>query len=345
MKRIAIDLGSSTTKIYMPGCGVVLTEATCIAVEEYEERGEKRIEVKACGDKARAPSGRSAVNTHIVYPVSEGEIVHEALAACLLEYFLSKIEITRRKARHTEVMFIVPCGIKRESKLKYKRLADECGIEMAYFTLVPFAAVLGHNVAINESTPMFSLDIGHTVTNMAALSKDGIISGLSINLGGGNIDVRIIDDFAENANFKMGALTAERVKKTVGSLLRDDNKMTVADGREVSSGAPASVSVNSGRIYKIITACVDKILEYVRIVLSKLPAEVASGVMRGGIYLSGGMMKLDGLPEYIGEKLQIPVNMPEESGLAAVIGGGAILSDDEMLERLATVEEDVVSED
>ncbi len=34
MNKISVDLGSGVTKIYMPGCGVVLKEATCIAVEE-----------------------------------------------------------------------------------------------------------------------------------------------------------------------------------------------------------------------------------------------------------------------------------------------------------------------
>ena len=57
MKRISVDLGSGVTKIYMPGCGVVLMEATCIAVEQRVENGEKTLTVKAYGDKARALSG------------------------------------------------------------------------------------------------------------------------------------------------------------------------------------------------------------------------------------------------------------------------------------------------
>lgn len=338
MKRIAIDFGSGVTKIYMPGCGVLLTEATCIAVEEYEELGEKKLGVKAYGNKARALSGRAAVNTHIVNPVFEGDIVHENLAAHLLLYFLEKIEITPRKARHTEVIFLIPCGAKAEVKEKYHRLADACGLEMAYFTFTPFAAVLGHNVIISESTPMFSLDIGYSITNIAAFSQDGIISGLNVNLGGGNIDVHLIDDLAENSNFKIGALTAEKLKNTVGSLLDDDNKMCVVDGRDAASGAPASLAVNSGMIYPIITAYVDKILEYVQLVISKLPPDVASAIMRGGIYLTGGLIKLDGLSEYIEEKLGIPVNVPEEPQLAAVIGGGAILASADLCERLAIVD-------
>lgn len=338
MKKIAVDFGSGVTKIYMPGCGVVLMEATCIAVEEYEEGGKKKVGIKAYGDKARALSGRAAINTRIVNPVSEGDIVNEELAEKLLEYFLKKIEIPYKKAKRTEIIFILPCGTKRDIRIKYLNLAQNCGFSTVYFTLTPFAAVLGHNVEIGESTPMLSLDIGRSIANIAAFSRDGIIAGLSVNLGGGNIDVHLIDELAENNNIKIGGLTAERLKNTVGSLLDDDNKMMEVNGRDLRSGAPASVPVYSGQIYEVITTYIDKILEYVLSVMSKLPAEVASSIMHDGIYLSGGLLKMDGLAEYIGKKLSIPVNMPEEVQLAAVIGGGAILSSDELLDSLATVE-------
>lgn len=337
MKRIAIDMGSGLTKIYMPGSGVVLNEATCIAVEEiFAADGQKKFTVKACGDRARALSGRAAQNTLIVNPVSEGDIIHPNLAAHLLSYFLEKVEITGRKLKRAEAIFVIPCGLGEQIKNKYRRLAADVGFETAYFTLTPFAAVLGHNVSISESTPKFSLDIGCTITNIAAFSQDGIIAGLNVNLGGSNIDKQIIDELAENSAFKVGALTAEKLKNTVGSLLHDDNKMAVVDGREVNTGAPASLCVNSEKLLPVVAAFADKILEYVQLVISKLPPDVTSAVMRGGIYLTGGVMGLDGLPEYIEKKLNIPVNLPEEPRLAAVIGGGAILSDDSLLDRLAT---------
>lgn len=336
MTRLAIDFGSSVTKIYMPGSGVVLMESTCIAVEQVVDGNEKKLSIKAYGDKARALSGRSAVNTHIINPVFEGDIVHENLACCLLEYFLEKVGVTKRKAKRTEVIFILPCGCEPDVKEKYRLIADECGICSIYFTITPFASLLGHNVAISESTPMFCIDIGYGLTNIAALSQDGLISGINVNLGGGNIDVHIIDWLAENKNLKIGTLTAERIKNTVGSLLHDDNKMMVVDGREVTSGAPASVAVNSSNFYELICTYVDKILEYVTAIMSKLSAEVSSGIMRGGIYLSGGLIKMDGLAEYIEEKLKIPVNLPEEPQLAAVIGAGAILANDDLFDILAT---------
>lgn len=336
MKKLAIDFGSGTTKMYMPGCGVILYEATCIAVEEYKTQNGTSYTVKAYGDKARALFGRAAQNTRIINPVFEGDIVNENLASHLLGYFLEKVELPYRKARRTQAVFILPCGAKKELKAKYRRVAAECGLENVSFVLAPFAAVLGHNVSIPESTPQFSLDIGYSLTNMAAFSQDGIISGLNINLGGGNIDLHITDYLADTAGVKIGAATAERIKNTVGSLLHDDNKTIVIDGRDANSGAPTSISVNSGMIYDIITAYVNKTLEYVKHIISNLPPEVSSAVMRGGIYLSGGLMRMDGLAGYIGKELQMPVNLPEEPRFATVIGGGIILSDWNLFDRLAT---------
>ncbi len=339
MKKIAVDFGSGFTKIYIPGCGVVLREATCIAVEQFVSDGENTFAIKACGDKARALSGRAAVNTRIINPVVEGDIVNEILAARLFAYFLEKIEITYKKARRTEVMFVLPCGLSGEVRGKYRKIAEECGIGSVYFTLTPYAAVIGGNAIISESTPTFSLDIGHSLTGIAAFSQDGIVSGLSVNLGGANIDAHIIDELAENHNLKIGGLTAERLKNTVGSLLEDDNRTTVVDGRAVSDGAQTSLFVGSGQIYEVITTYVDKILEYVALVISKLPEEAASAVVRGGIYLSGGLAKMDGLADYIREKLNIPVTEFEEPQLAAVIGGGAILSDYALTEKFAIGED------
>ena len=139
----------------------------------------------------------------------------------------------------------MPCGAKEGLKEKYLDVAYECGIGRVYFTQTPFAAVLGHNVTLSETSPVFSLDMGYGITNIAVVSLDGIIAGLSVNLGGGNIDVHLMDYMAENFRLRIGALTAERIKNIVGSLLEDDNKRAVADGRDLDGGTPSSAAVNS----------------------------------------------------------------------------------------------------
>lgn len=334
MIKLAIDLGSWVTKIYKAGCGVVLAEPTCAAVEQLPGSGS--YTVKFLGEKARALSGRSAQNTHIINPVVDGDIVQPEIVARLLSYFLGEIEISSRRARRAEVIFVLPCGAKPELKQKYFRLADDCNIGKVYFTQAPFAAVLGHNVPLSESTPVFSVDIGYGLTNIAAFSLDGVISGMSLNLGGGNIDVHLMDYMAENYNLRIGALTAERLKNNVGSLLPDDNKLMVVDGRDAASGAPASVAVTTSQICDVITLYVDKIIEYIVLMISQLPAEVASSVMHSGIFLSGGLCKMDGIAEYFSQKLNITANTFDEPQLAAVIGAGMIISSDRLIEKAAS---------
>lgn len=333
MNRLVIDVGSWVTKIYMLGCGVVLSEATCVAVS-----GDRAVEIKAFGDTARALSGKAAQNTRIVNPVCEGDIVQPALFAALLKYFLEKIEITPRKAKQTEVMFVVPCSATKKLRAKYLNAADECGIGRVYFTRTPFAAVLGHNVSLSKTVPMFCVDVGYGKTDIAVFSLDGIISGFTVNLGGGNIDVHIMDMLAENFSVKVGATTAEKLKNIVGSLLEDDNKMTVVGGRDAESGAPSQTAIDSSQLEEVIKLYVDKIIEYARTVLSELPEEVSSAVVEGGIYLSGGLTKMDGFPQYFGKQLGIKVNESEEPALASVIGGCTIMSSPFLCSRVATLD-------
>ena len=335
MNRLVIDFGSWTTKISILGCGVVLSEATCVAIQSDSEGN---VTLKAFGDTARALSGRAAQNTRIVNPVCEGDIVQPNLLAALLAHFLEKIEITPRKAKQTEIMFIVPCSASKKLRKTYLKIARECGIGRVYFTRTPFAAVLGHNVALSATSPVFCVDVGYGKTGISVFSLDGIISGFTANLGGGNIDVHIMDLLSESFNIKIGALTAEKLKNVVGSLFEDDNKMMVVTGRDGRSGEPAQAAVNSAQLEEVIKLYVDKIIEYVRTVLSELPAEVSSAVVSGGIYLSGGLSEMDGFPQYFSKGLEIKVNVCEEPALASVIGGSAVLSSPDLCAKIATVD-------
>ena len=335
MNRLVIDVGSWITKISILGCGVVLSEATCVALQS-DVNG--NVTIKAFGDTARALSGKAAKNTRIVNPVCEGDIVQPNLLSALLRHFLEKIEITPRKAKQTEVMFVVPCSASKKLRKKYLAVAQDCGIGRTYFTRTPFAAVLGHNVTLSKTTPVFCVDVGYGKTDISVFSLDGIISGFTANLGGGNIDVHIMDLLAENFNIKIGALTAEKLKNVVGSLYEDDNKMTAVIGRDCDSGEPSQIAVNSEHLDEVIKLYVDKIIEYVRAVLSELPAEVSSAVVGDGIYLSGGLTKMDGFAEYFENGLEIKVNVCEEPSLASVIGGCAVLSSPYLCAKVATVD-------
>ena len=235
MIKLAIDLGSSVTKIFRIGSGIVLAEPSCVAVSSGTNV------VKAIGEEAKLLIGKTAEYTTIVSPVFESDIVNENMAAVMLAYFLQKIEIGPSQAKKTEVVFSVPCGASEELLDKYYRLSDACKFGSVRFAEVPFLSAFGQNLTLSETNPVFVIDIGGGCTNIAAFSLDGIIAGVSLNIGGGNIDSHIIDKIAESFNLKIGLQTSEKIKNTIGSLYKNDNDGMVVNGRDITSGRPQNI--------------------------------------------------------------------------------------------------------
>ena len=159
MIKLAIDFGTSVTKIYKLGSGIVLAEATAVTVQK--DTGE----IRAFGNEAKRLLGKTAEQTDVCFPVYEGEIVSERLAGALLEYFLRKVV---KRGTSVEALFCVPCGYKVESREKVYRVAKAAGIGRVNFAETPFLSVLGQDVPLSESNPVFAIDIGAGVTSIAA---------------------------------------------------------------------------------------------------------------------------------------------------------------------------------
>ena len=274
MIKLAIDLGSSVTKIYRAdaGSGVVLAEPSCVAVSGVNR------EITAIGKDAKKLVGKTAEFTEIVFPVYEGEIVDMRLAEAMLKEFLSRIGIRPSVLKRSFTVFSVPCGASAKLREDYAALAEECGLKRLCFVEAPFLAALGADAVLSEANPVFCLDIGGGVTNAAVLSLDGIIAGLSMNVGGNNMDANIIDRIEACKGLHIGALTAERVKNEIGSLAVGARGATVVEGSLVSAMRPGSVSVQASEIEPCIRIYIDKILEYASLVLQK----TARGSRGGG---------------------------------------------------------------
>lgn len=336
MVKLAIDLGTTLTKIYRAdtNSGVVLAEPSCVAVVG---RDEERI--RAIGKEAKNLIGKTAEYTSIIYPVYEGEIVHPGLAKAMLKEFLSRIDVKPSALKRAHVLFSVPCGASEKSVEAYANLAEECGLKKVWFVEQPYLCALGGGAVFHDNDPVFCLDIGGGVTNTAVLSADGIISGISMNVGGNNMDANIISKLSKKNNLLVGALTAERIKNDIGSLAETALGTVVAEGSSTLTRQPASASVSASDLTDCIRVYIDKVIEYATAVLQNLPAEVSATVNRGGVYLSGGVMKLQHVPQYIGNKLGMRFRICEEPQFATVLGGGVLLSDKELLHRFARVVE------
>lgn len=325
MLKLAIDLGTAVTKIYRIGYGIVLAEATCLTVSR--ETGE----IRAFGNDAKRLLGKTAELTEMVFPVAEGEIVHERYAAALLEFLLGKVA---KRAFSSEALFCVPVGISPAAREGYYRVAKAAGISRVSFVPSPFLVALGQDVPLSESNPVFAIDVGAGKTSAAIFSLDGVIAGINMCVGGNNIDTRIIDHVAETCDLKLGPQSSERLKIAVGSLLAGDNQSAVVNGRDFKTGRPRAASVSSGEILPPIRHYLDMILDYSLRLMSRVPAEVAASLCKNGVYLAGGTCALAGFAEYVSEKLNMDAHLAPDVHTAVVLGGGRVVGSDLLKEKL-----------
>ena len=336
MIKLAIDLGSSMTKIYRAdtNSGVVLAEPSCVAVVGANQ------DIKAIGKEAKNLIGKTAEYMQIIYPIYEGVIVDMRLAVVMLQDFLSRIGIAKSALRHAQILMNVPCGFGGQLLTDYEILAEECGLKNVRFVEQPYLGALGGGAILSETEPIFCLDIGGGVANAAVISANGIISGIAINVGGNNMDANIISKIANNNKLLVGALTAEKIKNEIGSLSPSALGTVVAEGSSLETYKPSAASVQAGDLTECIRVYVNKIMEYAVEVLRILPAEVAAIVNRNGVYLSGGVMKIPHVPQYIGANLGMRQRASEEPQFATVLGGGVLLRDPVLLRHFAKKIED-----
>ena len=329
MIKLAIDLGSSLTKIYRADAnnGIALFEPSCVAITGEDEK------ICAIGKEAKKLLGRTTGGMHIVYPIYEGMIADGDLAARMLKEFIARAELSS-SVRRSETVFAVPCGILDEQLLEYKQLAKDCGFKKTHFVEIPYLAVYGSGIALSDERPVFTIDIGAGVTNIAVVSSSGMNAGISINVGGNAMDYSIAECVAGVKGLNIGTLTSERIKNEIGTLSENARGTTIAEGSSAQNYMPASVSVHAQEIVSCMRMYIDKVIEYAQLVLNQLPAEVAADIHRSGVLLSGGVSKLPHLKEYFERCLRMPVVIADSPHFAVARGGGVVLRDKKLLSRI-----------
>lgn len=327
--KFAIDFDSYYTNMYKIGSGLVLSEPTVAAVED----GADGV-VKAIGLEANKLIGKTTKNTKTVFPVFEGEIVNERIATELLSGFMKKVGCSG-KFFSLEGVFSVPCGIDAAMIEKYRKVAKNCGFSKISFIEAPLLSALGQRIPLSDSKPFFVIDMAGGTTNIAAVSLDGVIAGVSVNFGYNKISADIIDFVAENFGLQIGLLTAEKLKKEIASLDSCDGLSTIINGRNIKTGTPMALSIKAMELFESVKIYFDKIAEIALSVLKKLPPEVSAEIRHSGIYISGICSSVYGLASYYKEKFDMEINLAENGLMNVALGGGAVLADSVLKKKLS----------
>ena len=178
------------------------------------------------------------------------------------------------------------------------------------------------------------INIGGGTTDIAILSLGDIVNSKSIRVAGDLFDQDIIKYVKNKYKLIIGERTAEDVKIKIGTVYPEEKKekMTIR-GRDMVTGLPNSITVNSKEIEESLKDSVHKIVLATKSVLEETLPELSADIVTKGIVVTGGGALLTGLKKLLEEELKVPIKIAD-SPLTCVVDGTAIMLDNiKLLEK------------
>ena len=331
--NLAVDLGTANTLVYVKGKGIVLSEPSVVAVRT-DSRSRNRI--MAVGAEAKNMLGRTPGNIVAIRPMQDGVIADFEVTEAMLRHFIQKVH-RRSKFIRPKIIIAVPSGITQVEKRAVKESAESAGAREVYLIEEPMAAAIGAGLPITEPICNMVVDIGGGTTEVAVISLAGIVYSRSIRVAGNKLDSAIMQYIKRNYNLLIGERTAEMIKTSIGNAYPDPEDLETIEvkGRDLVSGIPKILAIDSEEIRGAISEQIDAILETVKIVLEQAPPELAADIVDRGIVLTGGGALLKNLDKLLREETGLPITVTEDPLSTVVMGSGKVLETIDILKEIS----------
>lgn len=310
--HVAIDIGTSKTRIYVERLGVIFDEATVLAVDY------KTKKVVAVGDQAKKFIGKLSGSVSIKYPLKRGVITDMTILRTFLAHVLQKHKNDIKDSIVTLACPISVTSFERESLVS---TIKELGVAFVDVQDDIKLAVLGAGFDILKSDAFLCLDIGSGKSTVGIVSYNETVISKWSKIGGSSIDLEIVKYLKAKKQLSVGDITAETIKNTVGSLIKNKNVLkTTAYGYNMTSGLPSNIEISEDDLSKIIVNAFNNLTLLITSALEDAPNEVAGDVIKNGLIVTGGVAQFPGVKYFFEEYFEIPVFVAKSSGNCVING-------------------------
>lgn len=326
-KKIAIDLGTANTLVFVPKKGIVVNEPSVVAISLKDRK------VLAVGNEAKQMLGRTPDTIIAQKPLKDGVIADYRTTESMLRYFINKA-LGGVRLFAPEVMIAVPAGITSTERRAVIDATLQAGAKAAYIIKQPIASAIGAGIPIGSASGHMIIEIGGGTSEIAVISLGGIVANTSVRIGGTKFDAAIMEYVRRKHNLAIGERTSEELKISIGSALPLAKPLSMdVRGRDVITGLPRTISVTSDDITEAIQTELHDLIDAVKSVLQETPPELAADVIEKGMVLSGGSGQLRNLDELLSRATDVPTYVAEDSLLNVVRGTGIALENLESYKR------------
>lgn len=265
---VAIDLGTVNTLVYVVGRGIVVEEASAIAIS----RGSGQV--TAVGESADALTGKEPQDIEVIHPLRDGVIADLDATVAMLQAFLRQARLRRRLGRTAAVIClpVEATWVERRSVVAAaEALKPRCSVQLVD---EPVAAAAGAGFDLAAGSGAFIVDIGGGTSEAAVLAGGHVVRARSLRLGGNVMDDAIIRAVKNEYGLLIGRNAARSLKMTLGIA---DSAIAAAEtvGVDAARRTPRVERVSSGLVSAAIEPTVAAITSAVQEMLSDIPPNLA----------------------------------------------------------------------
>lgn len=337
-KKIGLDLGSKTTRIWVEGKGVVFSGPTCLAIDilkssnDYGEVNSfgsgtfygSNKNIIAVGLEAQEMDGKVGDHIKVIYPVKNGEIYDDQAIKAYLKIILNKW-VGSTLMLNPIIMVSVPASSTQADREIVTEIIYDLGASEVYTIAQPLAASIGAGVPIADSSGSFFLHLGEGVVEGAVISLGSIISLVSSEFGGEYFSQRIIFFLKENLSLNISKSVAEVIIREIISVDKKSSREKMIGGQDSKTENPKEMMISSDDLMSETVQLLTKTEELIRDLLSKMPTELTVDVIDKGLLISGGLANIKNIEDFFVERLGIPVTVVDNPENTVIEGIGTAL--------------------
>lgn len=329
-RDIAIDLGTTSTLLYVRGKGVSMREPTVVAVDKISG---KLLKV---GEDAEKMLGRTPANIVAIHPIANGVISDYDMTTRMLQELISRI--TSFSFFKPRVIVCVPSSITGVEERAIIDATIEAGARKVYLLETAVATSTGAGIDISKPDGHMIIDVGGGTTEIAVISLGGVVECESIKTAGDEFDEAIVKYIRRKHNVMIGARTAEELKRNIGCAYpRSEVSSQEVKGRCLLTGLPRAVTISSNDMIEALEEPLEKILETIHMVLERTPPELVADISVNGIVMSGGCSLIWGFDKLITSRTGIEAVVVDDPLACAAYGAG------KMLRELGNMQEGMIN--
>lgn len=320
---LAIDLGTSWTRIGLLGRGLRLDEPSVVAVSESAGRAAGSpgpLKQAAVGRLAHQMLGRTPDSIRAVRPIEHGVISDFELTESMLRYFLLKATGRRVGLRPRVVMAVPGCMTAVERRAVINS-AERAGAGQIFLVEKARAAGIGAGLPVSEPVASMICDVGGGTTEAAVMSLGDIVTRRSIRTAGDEFDDAIVRFLRRRYSLRIGRQSAEELKLKIGSAAVLDHELShEVSGLDVASGIPRRAMVTSEEVREAMADPLADVVDCLRDTIERCQPELIADLADTGLVLSGGSAQLRGIDRYLADQLGVPVRVAENPRLTVARG-------------------------